>query len=113
MGRCERLTQRAGVEGLGRLVRHPLNADVPGPVRLPRLLHDLRNLVRVGVHLHLDLVEDPAELLMILRVEDPAEVPEPEPPLHGRLADAEPRDVALTDVHHALRVVDQVMDLAL
>ena len=67
----------------------------------------------VGVERHLHLVDDVAEDLVDAGVEDLAEVLQAEALGEGRLADADPGDVALADVLDALGAVDEVVDLAL
>ena len=58
-------------------------------------------------------VEDGAEVLVELGVQDRADVLQGEALFHRGLADAEPGDVPLPDVHDALGVVDQVVNLPL
>ena len=67
----------------------------------------------IGINLHLELVEDTAEVLVQFGMQDLADVLQPEALFHGLFADAHPGDIALADVHDALGVVDQVVNLAL
>ena len=46
-------------------------------------------------------------------MQDDADMLEPEALFHGLFADAHPGDIALADVHDALGVVDEVVNLAL
>ena len=61
--------------------------------------------------LHLDLVDDAAEIGVEAGVQDVAEMLEVESLLNGILADANPCDVALADVLDALGAVDEVVNL--
>ncbi len=113
MGGREGLAQGAGVVGLHVLVGHLLDAFVArlvfGPGRLGQLVH----VFLLGVEGHLDLVQDLAEVLVELGVQHDTDVFQGKALFHGGLADADPGDVALADVHDALDVVDQMVDLAL
>ena len=113
MARGEGLAEGAGVEDLLGLVGHGAQTQVALGVNLRGEVHDLLNLVLHGVDLHLHLVEDGAELLMQLAVQHLADVLEGEALFHRTLADAHPHDVALADVHDALDIVDQVVELTL
>ena len=83
------------------------------PVGGAGLLQDLLYFGRIGVDLDLDFVEDGAEVLVEFGVEDVAQVPQGEAFFHGPFSDPDPGDVPLPDVHDALGVIDQVVDLPL
>ncbi|MEJ2561680.1 MAG: hypothetical protein P8Z42_03225 [Anaerolineales bacterium] len=59
-----------------------------------------------------DLVDDRSEIIVVAGVQDVAEVLQIEAFFGGRLADADPGNVALTDVLDAGPAVDDVVDLA-
>ncbi len=67
----------------------------------------------IGIDFHLHLIKNGAELLMQFAMQHLADMLEGETLLHRGLADADPHDVPLADVHDALDVVDQMMELAL
>jgi len=73
-------------------------------------LADLR-LIRIDLHLH--LVENGAEILVVLGVDDPADILEGETLIHGLPGDPYPGDITLADVHDPLRLIDEVMVLSL
>src|SRR5208337_4010078 len=74
---------------------------------------NLVHLFLVGVNLHLAFVEDGAEVLMVLGMQEDPDVLQAEALFHRGLADAVPGDVPLPDVHDALGVVHQVVNLPL
>ena len=82
-------------------------------IRSPRLCQDLVDLFLLRVDLHLHLVENPAKILMKPRMHDGANMLEPESLVKSGLAHPYPRNIPLTDVHHTLGIIDQMVDLPL
>ena len=70
------------------------------------------DVLGVGEDLHLHLVDDGGIVVEELGMQDFAQVADLEAFVLGRLADADPVDVALAHVPDAFGAVDQVMDLA-
>ena len=109
----EALAQGARVERLDRLVGEPHHALVALRVDELRLLEHLVDLGLLGVDRDLHLVDDRLEVVEQLRVQDVADVPELEAGVLGGLADADPDELALPHVQHALGEVHEVVELAL
>ncbi len=107
------LTESAGVEGVYGLIRHPFDTDVPLLVDLPCLCENLIDLFLISIDLDLDFIEDGSEVLVKFCVKDFAEMGEAKSLLHSPFADPYPGDVPLTDMHHSLGIVDEMVDLAL
>jgi len=109
----KRLAQGAGYVGLDGLVGHLFDALVALLVFSASALSEFVNVLFLGVKGHLDLVDDFLKVLVELGVQHHADVLQGKALLDGRLAQPDPGDVALADVHDALHVVDQMVDLAL
>ena len=108
----EALTERAGVVGMLAFVGHVLDPGVARGVNFPRLMGDLVHLGLVGVKRDLDFIHDRAEILVVFSMQDGSDMLQGEASVHGGGAHPDPGDVALSDVHDALGVVDQVVNLA-
>ncbi len=108
---CEALAQGATEELLHRFVGHVGQALVALLICFAGAGQPFLHLGLVGVDRHLHLVHDGAEIGMEARVQDLAKVLELEALFRGGLAQANPGDVALTDVLDARGTVDEVMDL--
>ena len=107
----EGLAERAGIIGIRALVGHALDTGIPFCIDGPGFFDDFLDLSFVGVNFDLEFIEDSAEVLVQLGVQDDADVLQPEAFFHGLFADAQPGDVSLADVHDALGVVDEVVNL--
>ena len=109
----EALTQQARVERVDALVSERLHALVARSVCRARLDHAALDLFALGEERDLHLVDDRRILVQELGADDLAQVADQKALAARGLADADPVDVALAHVPHALGAVDQVMDLAL
>ena len=107
------LAQRATVELVDRLVSHVRQADVAGLIGLTGPLKPGTRRLGICVDRYLDLVNNGAKIGVETRIEYIPEMLELNSLLHGRLAETDPDNVALTNVLHAGRAVDKVVDLTL
>ena len=74
MARRKGLAEGTGVEDLRRLIRHPLDAGIPLLVNIPCLSEHLVDLLFFRVDFDLDFIEDGAEILVKLGIEDLAQM---------------------------------------
>ena len=81
-------------------------------IRFPGQFEDLFDVFFLGIDRHLAFVEDGAKILVQFRMEDLPKVRQAEALFDRLLTHAQPRDVALPDMHDALGIVDQMVDLA-
>ena len=113
MARREGLAEGAGVIGLHALIGHLLHAIIPCLVLAPGPLCKIIHIFLVGIEGHLDLVQDVSEVLMEFCMENSADILQGEALFYSRFTDPDPCDVSLSDVHDALGIVDQMVDLSL
>ena len=111
--RSEALAQRARIEGGLVFVGHALDTGISDRVCLPGRCEELIDFFLIGEDLDLDLVEHRPEVLVVLGMEYGAYVCKAEAFFHSAFSDTNPRDIPLADVHDALGIVDQVVDLTL
>ena len=108
-----RLAQRARVEDVHALVRHPRHPRVPRRPHLPRLFQQRRHLLFVRVDRHLHLVHQRREVLHVERPQQLPEVLQPQTRAESVLRYPHPAHVPLTHVEYAHRMVDQRVNLPL
>ena len=74
MSRGKGLTQCAGVVSINRFIGHTFDALIPVPVDYPGLFDNLFNIFLLGVELHLEFVENTAEVLVQFGMQDGADI---------------------------------------
>ncbi len=110
---CKGLAQRAGIELFHPVVGQIGQAFVAKIIRLAGLGQPFLHLFRIGVDGHLHLIHDGAEIVLEAGMQNLAEVFQVETFFGGAVRDADPGDIALSDMLDARSAVDKVMDLAL
>ncbi len=107
------LTQGAGVIGFHILIGHLLDTLITGFVFAPGALGQIIHILFLGVKGDLNLIDDFLKILVELGVQHRADIFQGKAFFNGRFADPDPGDIALADMHDALNVIDQMMDLTL
>ncbi len=109
---CKRLAQRAGVKNFLGFVGHLLNTFIPHLVFGAGAGGELVHIRHVRVKRDLNLVQNLSEILVELGMKHDSDVFQGEAFFHGGLADPDPGNIPLSDVHDALNIVDEMVDLA-
>ena len=113
MARGKRLAQGTGIEDIFGFIGHGAQTKIALVIDLFGQFHDLFNLLLYRIYFDLNLVENSAKFLMELTVKNNAEMFEGKALFNGSLPNPDPHDITLADMHDALDIVHQMMELAL
>ena len=112
MVRCKGLAQSTGVEGRLILILHAFNTLIAEFVDVSGFFEKLGDAFFFRVKGDFDLIKNTTEVSMEFRMKNLAEVGDGKALVHSALTDSNPGDITLSDMHDALSIIDQVVNLA-
>jgi len=113
MARGKGLTETAGVESIHRLIGHLIDTFISGLVFGPSGSRQFINIFLVGKERNLNFINYLFEILMEFGMQHDTDILQGKALLDSRLADTNPGDIPLADMHDALDIVDQMVNLPL